>query len=142
MAFRSHGIVHAPPSTSDQESSEEFETEESDQESSEELEESDLDSSEVMINVHSGYDHDWVEAPPDDLKCLICLCVARDPQQHPGDHSNDCGKIFCRECITESRKNSTKCPNCCKILGKALFRDTKSTYTHTYVTANDHYKWT
>jgi hypothetical protein len=26
-----------------------------------------------------GYDHHFVEPPPDDLICLICLCVARDP---------------------------------------------------------------
>ena len=28
-----------------------------------------------------GYDHQFVEPPPNEPLCLICLCVARDPQQ-------------------------------------------------------------
>ena len=27
-----------------------------------------------------GYDHQFVDPPPDDLLCLICLSVARHPQ--------------------------------------------------------------
>ncbi len=78
----------------------------------------------MASNVASGYDLDWVEDPPDDLKCLICLCVARDPQQHPGDDSNPCGKVFCRECITKHKKTSDKCPNCRQCL--TLFSDARS----------------
>ncbi len=71
-----------------------------------------------------GYDLNWLEEPPDDLKCLICLCVARDPHQHPGDDTNECGKVFCHGCIIEHKKNETTCPNCRKIL--THFKDTKS----------------
>ena len=57
----------------------------------------------------------FLEEPPNDLKCLICLCVARDLDslQHGGE---GCGKIFCRHCITEYKKNDNKCPNCRKEL--------------------------
>ena len=68
-----------------------------------------------------GYDLHWVEDPPDDLKCQICLCVARDPQQHPGDDSNPCGKVFCSDCINKHQSKNTNCPNCRKEL--ALFKD-------------------
>ncbi len=71
-----------------------------------------------------GYDHNWLEEPPDDLKCLICLCVARDPHQHPGDATNECGKVFCHSCITEHKKNEATCPNCRESL--TYFKDAKS----------------
>ncbi len=71
-----------------------------------------------------GYDLDWLEDPPDDLKCLICLGVARDPRQHPGDDTNDCGKIFCHDCIIEYQKSETTCPNCRRDL--TLFKDSRS----------------
>ena len=71
-----------------------------------------------------GYDLNWLEEPPDDLKCLICLCVARDPHQHPGDDTNECGKVFCHGCITEYRRKKTTCPNCqCRL---TLFKDSRS----------------
>jgi hypothetical protein len=41
-----------------------------------------------------GYDHQFVEPPSNDLLCLICLCVARDPQQ-----INCCGKVLCKGCF-------------------------------------------
>ena len=56
-----------------------------------------------------GYDCKFVHAPSSDLKCLICLCVAKDPLQHG---EGGCGKIYCRSCITEYRKGNNKCPNC------------------------------
>ena len=71
-----------------------------------------------------GYDLNWLEDPPDDLKCLICLCVARDPHQHPGDATNECGAVFCHSCIIEHKKNETICPNCRKNL--THFKDAKS----------------
>ena len=71
-----------------------------------------------------GYDLNWVEDPPSELLCLICLCVAKDPHQHPGDSSNDCGKIFCQGCITMMQDGDKKCPNCQKNL--MIFRDSKS----------------
>ncbi len=80
----------------------------------------------------NGYDLQWVEDPPDDLKCLICLCVARDPQQHPGDDTNQCGKIFCDYCITKLLRSKTTCPNCRQNIcldnaaRRNLFKDAKS----------------
>ncbi len=43
--------------------------------------------------------------PSERLKCLICHEVAREPKQH-----EDCGKIFCSECIEKNGNNP--CPNC------------------------------
>ena len=55
---------------------------------------------------------------PDALKCLICLDVANDPQQH-----DKCGKLFCRKCL-EGLKLSKNCPNCRQ--GSNYFDDAKS----------------
>ncbi len=68
-----------------------------------------------------GYDYKFVEEPSDDLKCLICLCVARDPQQH-GD--GGCGKIYCKSCIDKHKKTNDKCPNCQKVI--TTFKDERS----------------
>jgi TNF receptor-associated factor 4 len=68
-----------------------------------------------------GYDHQFVEPPPDDLICLICLCVARDPQQ-----INCCGKVLCKGCLEEHKKNSTVCPQCRKNINS--FADKRSKY--------------
>lgn len=48
------------------------------------------------------------EGPVDDqLHCLICLCILRDPVQcRTNDHN------FCRHCITTYLRNSQKCPRC------------------------------
>ena len=70
-----------------------------------------------------GYDCKWVEDPPEDLKCLICLSVARDPQQHG---NGGCGKVFCQSCITEYQKKNNTCPNCRERL--TTFSDAKSKY--------------
>ncbi len=79
---------------------------------------------EMASNNAGGYDLNWLKDPPDDLKCLICLCVARDPHQHPGDDTNECGKVFCHSCITEYQMNNSTCPNCRKDL--TFFKDAKS----------------
>ncbi len=55
-------------------------------------------------SVRSSYK--FVAEPPDELLCLICLEVARDPLQHEA-----CGKLFCEECIDEHGRNKP-CPNC------------------------------
>ncbi len=74
------------------------------------------------MKLQSGYDYQFIEEPSDDLKCLICLSVARDPQQH-GD--GGCGKIFCTNCIKKHKqKNDDKCPNCRKVL--TTFKDERS----------------
>ena len=54
-----------------------------------------------------GYDLDFIEEPPDELLCLICMFPAKDPLQ------NDCcGKVFCTTCITKYREKKRECPNC------------------------------
>ncbi len=84
----------------------------------------------------SGYDLDlhWLEDPPDDLKCLICLCVARNPRQHPGEGDNDCGKIFCQGCIAEYQNEHSTCPNCRQSL--TVFKDAKSMFQTMYCKRN------
>ena len=54
-----------------------------------------------------GYDCNFVEQPSDDLICLICTFVAKDPQQ-----LTCCGKIYCRACLVEHKKRSNVCPQC------------------------------
>ena len=54
-----------------------------------------------------GYNHQFVDQPPDDLLCLICLSVARDPQQ-----ITCCGKVTCKPCLEELKKHSNDCPQC------------------------------
>ena len=71
-----------------------------------------------------GYDYQFVEEPPDSLKCLICLLVARDPQQHGG-----CGKLFCKSCIAAHRVQRYDCPHCRQTLADpfgGIFNDFKS----------------
>ena len=75
----------------------------------------------MASNIIGGYDLNWLEAPSQELKCLICLSVARDPQQH-GDEG--CGKMFCESCISEHQKESTNCPHCRENL--TLFTDVRS----------------
>ena len=41
------------------------------------------------------------------LLCLICLCVARDPQQ-----INCCGKLLCKGCLEKHKECSDDCPQC------------------------------
>ena len=53
-----------------------------------------------------GYDHQFVEKYSDGLLCLICLCVARDPQQ-----LSCCGKLLCKGCLQEHKKIPTTALN-------------------------------
>ena len=54
-----------------------------------------------------GYDYEFIESPPDELICLICTFVARDPQQRVC-----CGRVFCRDCLTNQKRYSNNCPQC------------------------------
>ena len=67
-----------------------------------------------------GYDYEFVEPPPDDLICLICTFVAKDPQQ-----LTCCGKIYCQVCLEEQQKCSNRCAQCRKV-GAASFEDQRS----------------
>lgn len=75
----------------------------------------------------AGYDYEFVETPPNDLICLICTFVAKDPQQ-----LTCCGKIFCQVCLEEQKKRSTvtnkhRCPQC-REDNAASFADKMSKY--------------
>ena len=72
-----------------------------------------------------GYDHQFVEPAPGDLLCLICLSVAREPQQ-----VSCCGKVICRGCLEEQKKHSDNCPQCRKII--ASFSDKRSKCKSSY----------
>ena len=54
----------------------------------------------------NSYEYKFIAELDDDLKCLICLGVARDPLQHV-----KCGKLFCKECLEKFGKDKP-CPNC------------------------------
>jgi len=52
------------------------------------------------------YEHKFVDIP-DDLICVVCQFVAREPHQ-----VDCCGKIFCKLCIETANERFGKCPNC------------------------------
>ena len=62
-----------------------------------------------------GYEHSFVDSPPDELLCLVCHHVAREAQQ-----MECCGKVFCRTCIREVSERLGSCPNCRKPSPKAV----------------------
>ena len=72
-----------------------------------------------------GHDHQFAEQPPDDLHCIVCLTVAKDPQQ-----MNCCGKMLCKSCLDDwSRHSNSGCPQCrVKIIS---FDDKRSKYVAT-----------
>ena len=77
----------------------------------------------ATTRVRGGYDYQFVEEPPHELKCVICLAVARQPQQH-----GECGKLFCSSCLAQHRQKNNKCPNCDLQLN--TFYDGKSEYMY------------
>ena len=82
----------------------------------------------VALEQVGGYDYQWITEPPDELKCAICISVARDPQQHGG---SGCGKVFCSSCLKEYGR--TSCPIC--RLELTLFQDVRSKLVY-YMTIN------
>ncbi len=64
-----------------------------------------------------GHDCDFVQDPPDSLKCLICMLVVNEPWQH-----GECGRVYCKVCIEEFRKVKNICPNC-RQRKPSLFKD-------------------
>ena len=84
----------------------------------------------MASNSHSaesltGYDHQFVDPTPDDLLCLICLFVARDPKQ-----VICCGKVYCKSCLEDHKIHSQTqkplCPQCRKEFNS--FDDKRSEY--------------
>lgn len=70
----------------------------------------------------------FIAEPDDDLKCLICLEVARDPLQH-----EECGKLFCKECLEKYGKDKP-CPNC-RAEHSHYYVDKRSKFSFTYIRA-------
>ena len=71
----------------------------------------------------------YLSEPPESLKCVICLEVAKDPWQH-----NKCGRLFCDECLEEHGKGED-CPVCrrkIKSPESQYFKDVKSKYEALY----------
>lgn len=54
-----------------------------------------------------GHEYQFVEEPPKDLKCSICLSVLRDPHL-----TSCCGNHFCETCIDLIKGGSKPCPLC------------------------------
>ena len=62
--------------------------------------------------------YNFISEPEDCLLCAICLELASQPKQ-----CEDCGKLFCSECI---EKNGRKpCPSC-RTDDPRYFKDAKS----------------
>lgn len=74
-----------------------------------------------------GQDFDFIEEPPDSLKCLICMMVVKEPWQH-----GECGRVYCRICIQEYKKVKDTCPNC-RQENPSLFKDGRSRSQQYYV---------
>jgi len=54
-----------------------------------------------------GYDYEFVDSPPDELICSICLSVLRDPNL-----TSCCGNHFCHSCIRRIKSKRNPCPLC------------------------------
>ena len=73
-----------------------------------------------------SYDYKFIKEPADSLKCLICLLVVREPQQHGG-----CGKLFCKVCIDKHTVLKNTCSHCRQPLNNSngfptIFNDFRS----------------
>jgi len=61
--------------------------------------------SEPRVLSPSSADIPFVDAVPDDLQCGICFSAAIDPVV-----TEDCGHLFCRECILTALERKKECP--------------------------------
>lgn len=64
----------------------------------------------------------FVEEESDDFTCLICQCVATDPQQL----TCDCGRIYCKVCVDQHFAYFNSCPQCRQ--PAQAFPDARSVY--------------
>ena len=85
----------------------------------------------MASNSTKDYDYKFITEPDDDLKCLICLSVAKDPWQH-----GKCGILLCKECIDKNGKRKP-CPNC-RMEQPLYFEDTRSKYSITVPLASSY----
>lgn len=111
--FLAPGEFDFPPSGSEDEDYDEYSNETgSDNGSYSEFEASDsegegADASETGACEHGGFEYDFVEDPPEEMHCPICLLVLRDPIL-----TGCCGNHFCQSCIQQVRKQHKPCPLC------------------------------
>ena len=77
----------------------------------------------MASNSTKDYDYKFITEPDDDLKCLICSSVAKNPRQHG---HGECGRLFCKECIDHNGE-SKPCPNC-RMEQPQYFEDTRGKY--------------
>lgn len=75
-------------------------------------------------------DYKFLAEPDEDLKCLICLGVAKEPLQHEA-----CGKLFCKECLERHGKHKP-CPNC-REKNSHYYVDNKSKIPFVDITCED-----
>lgn len=61
----------------------------------------------------------FLEKPPDALMCTICLDIINTPVQ-----ATCCGKLFCKACQENAKKQDNKCPHCRDPI--QVFKDKKS----------------
>ena len=54
-----------------------------------------------------GYDFDFIEEPPEELNCSVCLLVLRDPHL-----TSCCGNHFCESCAEKIKEGTSPCPLC------------------------------
>ena len=67
--------------------------------------------------------YNFVGEPDEELKCVICLEVAKDPLQH-----EECGKLFCTDCL-ETYGKEKPCAHCWTG-GTHFYRDNRSKLPH------------
>lgn len=67
----------------------------------------DSKSEDATGSIARGYMCEFIDPPPNDLRCIMCLRPAQDPQQ-----STCCGRLFCKFCLAERKKTTSECPQC------------------------------
>ena len=61
----------------------------------------------TMAAPKGGYDCDFVNDPPKNLECTICLLILREPYI-----ISCCGNHFCRACVERVQRDRKPCPLC------------------------------
>ena len=56
---------------------------------------------------YNQHDYHVKETPGDELKCLICHCLAFNPRQ-----TDCCGHTVCLECCNQWKRIQNSCPQC------------------------------
>ena len=65
------------------------------------------DSFSLDESISGGFDFDFIEEPPEELNCSVCLLVLRDPHL-----TSCCGNHFCQSCIDKIKDGTQPCPLC------------------------------